>query len=129
MVMITAAIQEHELILDEFAEIGGKREAFQLVNMTSDGAYLHAQKDGEPAVDYYVNDKLYTGPLYEGWGHDAAHQLELIRTEALNENKNLKYFIQSKKSGISVLTTSKWSTASMNVSKQKDIKPRKCKSV
>ena len=40
--MIYKAIEEHSIIPDEFAEVGGPDKTFQLIAISSDGAHLQA---------------------------------------------------------------------------------------
>ena len=43
--MTLHAIKEHDIIPDEFAEVDAGTNSLQLVNVSSDGAYLHAKHE------------------------------------------------------------------------------------
>ena len=94
MSMMYKAIKEHSIIPVEIAEIGGPDKIFQLLSISSGGAYSQAQKYGELVAFYHVNERLHTGPLHARRNHDARHQLELVRSNSLENNDNIKCFIQ-----------------------------------
>ena len=105
--MIRDAMEEFQIIPDEFAEVGGTAKLFQLVNVSSEGAYLHAQHENIPEIEFQMDQLLYLGPLYGGWSHDPAHQLELVRGAVLVQNGSYCCWTESMKAGISILRSPK----------------------
>ena len=113
------SVIEFQIVPDEFAEVGGTAKLFQLVNVSSEGAYLHAQHENIPEIEFQMDQLLYLGPLYGGWSHDPAHQLELVRDNVLQQNGSYSYWTQSMKAGISILRSPKWTTTNKNSCKHK----------
>ena len=123
--IIYSAIEENEIVPDEFAEVEGAENIYQLVNISSDKPYLKAQYDGAPAVEHYLADLMYLEPIYIGWKYDPCHELELDRSAVRKANPDYSYFITSIKDGLNTLSSPKWTTTTRNVCRKYGYKPLK----
>ena len=109
--MIHSALQEYEIVPDE----SESNTIYQLVNVTSDGPYLHSKNDqGNPQITEDIKELIYTGPLFIGWIYDGAHELELVRKHLLSTNTDYS-FDRINSSGLATLTRLKWTTTTINI--------------